>query len=68
MLEPAGSVGRYIRDYELVKLLLERAVDPSEMASLIGLQPSVVKAYLKIIRKHQPELFIVEQKDTPAPA
>jgi hypothetical protein len=62
------SVGRYIRDYERVKLLLERAVDPSEMASLIGLQPSVVKAYLKIIRKHQPELFFVEQKDTPAPA
>jgi hypothetical protein len=61
------SVGRYIRDYERVKLLVERGLDPSEMPSLIGLQPSVVQAYLEIIRKHQPELFIVEQRETPAP-
>jgi hypothetical protein len=62
------SVGRYIRDFERVKLLLERDIDPSEVPSLIGLQPSVVKAYLKIIRKHQPDLFNEERTEAPAPS
>jgi hypothetical protein len=62
------SVGRYIRDFERVKLLVERDIDPSEVPSLIGLQPSVVKAYLKIIRKHQPDLFNEEQTEAPAPS
>lgn len=61
------SVGRYIRDFERVKLLVERGIDPSEVPSLIGLQPSVVKAYLKIVRKHQPELFYEEQTEASAP-
>lgn len=61
------SVGRYIRDFERVKLLVERDIDPSEVPALIGLQPSVVKAYLKIIRKHQPDLFDEERTEAPAP-
>jgi hypothetical protein len=51
------SVGRYIRDYERVKLLLERAVDPDEMAQLTNMQPAVVRAYLKLLRQHRPDLF-----------
>lgn len=60
------SVGRYIRDYERVKLLWESAVDPSAMAALIGLQPGVVRAYLKLLRKHRADLFPEQQTDASA--
>ena len=62
------SVGRYIRDYERVKLLQERHIDQAEMASLIGLQPGVVRAYLQLLRKHRPDLFPEQQQTKVAPA
>jgi hypothetical protein len=51
-----SSVGRYLRDYERVKVLLGRQVQPDEIAPLIGLQPCVVKAYVKLIAEYHPEL------------
>lgn len=51
------SVGRYIRDYERVKLLVEREIDPDEMAPLTNMQPGVVRAYLQLVREHRPDLF-----------
>lgn len=61
------SVGRYIRDYERVKLLLDSRVNPTEMGPLIGLQPSVVRAYLKLLHEHRPDLFQEQQTNVPAP-
>lgn len=61
------SVGRYIRDYERVKLLQQRQIDPEEMAPLVGLQPGVVRAYLKLLRQHRPDLFEEQGPHVPAP-
>lgn len=61
------SVGRYIRDYERVKLLHERHIDPAEMAALVGLQPGVVRAYLQLLHQHRPDLFAEQQTNVPAP-
>lgn len=51
-----SSVGRYIRDYERVKLLLSRDTPPDQIATLITLQPSVVRAYLELVREYHPDL------------
>lgn len=50
------SVGRYIRDYERVKLLLQHQIDSAEIAPLSGLQPSVVDAYIALLRQYHPSL------------
>lgn len=50
------SVGRYIRDYERVKLLLKRGIPVEQMAQLIEMQPSVVNSYVKLARQYHPEL------------
>jgi hypothetical protein len=51
-----SSVGRYLRDYERVKVLVRRQVPIEEIGPLIGLQPSVVKAYVKLIAQYHPDL------------
>jgi hypothetical protein len=51
------SVGRYIRDYERVKLLVEREIALEEMAPLTGMTPGVVKAHWKLLQQHRPDLF-----------
>jgi hypothetical protein len=50
------SVGQYIRDYERVKLLLEHNLPVGQIAPMTGLQPSVVKAYAKLVEKYHPHL------------
>lgn len=50
------SVGRYIRDYERVKLLLKRSVPVEQMSRLINMQPSVVDSYVKLAYKYHPVL------------
>lgn len=55
----AGSVGRYIRDYERVKLLLTRATPVEQIPHLVGLQPSVVEAYVKLVEQYHPELVSI---------
>ena len=53
----ASSVGRYIRDYERVKLLLSRATPVEQIPHLVGLQPSVVQAYVKLVAQYHPDLM-----------
>lgn len=50
------SVGRYIRDYERVKLLLQRRISVEQMTSLIEMQPRVVDAYVKLVCQYYPDL------------
>jgi len=51
-----SSVGRYLRDYERVKLSLQRNIPATIIAEVTGLQPGVVKAYLKLTAKYHPNL------------
>lgn len=53
-----SSVGRYLRDYERVKLCLRRRIPPSQIAKLTGLQPGVVQAYLELTYKYHPDLQV----------
>lgn len=52
-----SSVGRYLRDYERVKLLLRHAIPTEQISPLSGLQPTVVQAYVKLIRQYHPDLL-----------
>lgn len=56
-----SSVGRYVRDYERVKLALRRHIVPEQMASLTGLQPAVIRAYVQLIQEHHPDLVPCSQ-------
>ena len=51
-----ASVGRYIRDYERVKLLLSRGTAPEDMHIILRLQPAVISAYTSLIHRYHPEL------------
>ena len=61
------SVGRYIRDYERVKLLVERQIAPTEMAPLTGMTPAVVRAHWKLLQQHRPDLFEENRANAPSP-
>lgn len=50
------SVGRYIRDYERVKLLLTHQTPVERIPQLIGMQPNVAKAYVGLVYQYHPEL------------
>lgn len=56
-----SSVGRYLRDYERVKLSLRRRIPPLQIADVTGLQPGVVKAYLKMVFKYHPDLQVFSE-------
>lgn len=51
------SVGRYIRDYERIKLLVAHRTPVERIPQLIGMQPNVVRAYLTLVHQHHPDLF-----------
>ena len=53
-----SSVGRYLRDYERVKLLLRHHIPPEQISAMIGLQPTVVDAYVKLAQQYHPDLFL----------
>ena len=52
------SVGRYIRDYERVKLLLENGTPQRQIPLLINRQNSVVDAYFLLLERFHPKLFL----------
>jgi len=58
-----SSVGRYLRDYARVKLLLSHQTPPEEIAPLTGLQPGIVKAYVKLVRRFHPDLLLFFELD-----
>ena len=60
------SVGSYIRDYERVKLLVERQIALVEMAPLTGMTPGVVRAHWKLLQEHRPDLFAENGAKTPS--
>jgi hypothetical protein len=53
------SVGRYLRDYERVKLLLRHTIDTNQISVLTGLQPSVVDAYLALVQQYHSDLLTI---------
>jgi hypothetical protein len=50
------SVGRYIRDYERVRLLLKRGISVDQMSRLTDMQPGVVRSYVKLTGQYHPDL------------
>lgn len=54
-----SSVGRYLRDYERVKLLLKRGIPIEQISQLVDMQPGVVDAYVKLINQYHPDLIPV---------
>jgi hypothetical protein len=59
------SVGRYIRDYERVKLLLKTRTPPDRITYLTGLQPNVVRAYTDMVFQYHPD-SVSDQDVSPA--
>jgi hypothetical protein len=51
------SVGKYIRDYERVKVLLSYGTSVEDTRVILQMQPSVIRAYLSLIQQHHPELL-----------
>jgi len=56
------SVGQYIRDYERVKLMLKQSIPVGQIAQMINMQPSLVRAYVTLATKHHPELLPEQPK------
>jgi hypothetical protein len=54
-----SSVGRYLRDYERVKLALQRQIPVEQIPSLIDMQPAVTRAYVNLVAKYHPDLLSV---------
>ena len=50
------SVGKYIRDYERVKLLLRNETCPEQIPYLADMKPNVVKAYVGMVYHYHPDL------------
>lgn len=51
-----ASVGRYIRDYERVRLLMSRRTPVEQISQLIGMKPTVVRAYVELVSRYHPDL------------
>jgi Protein of unknown function (DUF1670) len=51
------SVGNYIRGYERVRLMLQKQVALEHIAALLDLQPSVVRAYVELLKRFHPDMF-----------
>lgn len=52
-----SSVGRYLRDYERVKLSLQRRIPIEQIPNLTNMQPAVVRAYVNLAGKYHPDLL-----------
>ena len=50
------SVGRYLRDYEKVRLLLKNHLSTDKVIHLTDMQPNVVLAYVGMVCQYHPEL------------
>ena len=50
------SVGKYIRDYERVKLLLKKRKSIEHIVNITGMQPNVVEAYIGMVYQYHPDL------------
>jgi len=50
------AVDRYIKDYERVKFLVRRGIDTTQIQHMTGRGGSVIKQYIKVIKRFYPEL------------
>jgi len=53
------SVGKYIRDYERVRLLLSRGTQAEDIRVLLQMQPNVVQAHVSLVQQYHPDLLAV---------
>lgn len=51
-----SSVGRYLRDYERVKLMLRHGIPSDRIGSMIDMQPAVANVYAKLAHEYHPDL------------
>lgn len=49
-----ASVGKYIRDYERVKLMLTHHTPAERISPLLDMQPGVVRAYVDMVNHYHP--------------
>jgi hypothetical protein len=55
------SVGRYIRDYERVKLLMSHGMAAKEIEPLLNMRPSVAKVNVEMAQSYHPRMGRVHQ-------
>jgi hypothetical protein len=58
------AVDRYIKDYERVKVLLNKGLDLTEISHAIGRGMRTVREYYAIIRELRPERILPGQKES----
>lgn len=51
------SVGRYIRDYERVKMLLSHGMPIQDIRVILQMQPNVVRAHIDLAERYHPDLM-----------
>jgi len=56
------SVERYLKDYERVKLLLQRGLGVADISTMIDRGRTVVLEYVEIARQYHPELFTIAEQ------
>jgi len=54
------SVGRYLRDYERVRILAKQGGPHAQISTLLALRPSLVLAYLTLISQYYPDLLPID--------
>ncbi len=58
------SVERYLKDYERVKLLLQRGMSVADISGVTGRGERVVLEYVALVQEFHPEMFPAENKDS----
>jgi hypothetical protein len=61
-----GSVGKYIRDYERVKLLVAYGTPVDHIGHLLDMRPAVTRSYLDLIDQYHPYVNSGQISPTPA--
>lgn len=51
------SVGKYIRDYERVKMLLDSGASVQDTRTILQMQPGVLQAYMSLIEQYHRDLI-----------
>jgi hypothetical protein len=50
------SVGKYIRDYERVKMLMSHGTPVEDIQVVLQMQPNVVQAHMRLVQQYHPDL------------
>jgi hypothetical protein len=51
------SVGRYIRDYERIKMLMSHGTSVEDIRVVLQMQPNVVQAHMHLVQQYHPDLM-----------